>query len=117
MKPLRIFISSVQKEFSAERIALRDWLRNVALMHRIFQPFLFEDEYGNEDAEGVSPTERELILATTRNKTCLIFVKGADDQQRHAKMRTLIGRVGNELIRRRYASTSVTSFLDLVAQK
>lgn len=43
MKPLRIFISSVQKEFSADRIALRDWLRNDALMHRFFEPFLFED--------------------------------------------------------------------------
>jgi len=43
MKPLRIFISSVQKEFSTERIALRDWLRNDALMHRFFEPFLFED--------------------------------------------------------------------------
>jgi hypothetical protein len=43
MKPLRIFISSVQKEFSAERIVLRDWLRNDALMHRFFEPFLFED--------------------------------------------------------------------------
>ena len=37
MKPLRIFISSVQKEFSAERIGLRDWLRNDALMHRFFR--------------------------------------------------------------------------------
>lgn len=45
MKPLRIFISSVQKEFSAERIVLRDWLRNDALMHRFFEPFLFEDGY------------------------------------------------------------------------
>jgi hypothetical protein len=105
MKPLRIFISSVQKEFSAERIILRDWLRNDALMHRFFEPFLFEDvpaadrraddvyldevagcdiyvglfgdEYGYEDTEGVSPTEREFGLATAHNKTRLIFVKGA----------------------------------------
>ena len=34
MKPLRIFISSVQKEFSADRIALRDWLRNDVLFSR-----------------------------------------------------------------------------------
>ena len=38
MKPLRIFISSVQKEFSAERIALRDWLRNDALTHPYSHP-------------------------------------------------------------------------------
>ncbi|TAN74057.1 MAG: DUF4062 domain-containing protein, partial [Gallionella sp.] len=134
MKPLRIFISSVQKELAADRITLRDWLRNDALMHRFFEPFLFEgvpaadrradevyldevagcdiyvglfgDEYGYEDAEGVSPTEREFAHATAHHKTRLIFVKGADDLRRHAKMQALIGRVGNELIRRRYASTA-----------
>ena len=43
MTPLRIFISSVQKEFAAERTALRDFLRGDALMRRFFEPFLFED--------------------------------------------------------------------------
>lgn len=83
MTPLRIFISSVQKEFTEERAALRDYLRGDALMWRFFEPFLFEDvpaadrrayevyldevdhcdlylglfgdDYGYEDAEGVSP--------------------------------------------------------------
>lgn len=133
MKPLRIFISSVQKEFSADRIALRDWLRNDALMHRFFEPFLFEDvpaadrradevyldevagcdiyvglfgdEYGYEDAEGVSPTERELALATARNKTRLIFVKGADDEVKHPKMQALIRQVSPQLIRRRFGNS------------
>ncbi|QKE39158.1 DUF4062 domain-containing protein [Ferrovum myxofaciens] len=133
MKPLRIFISSVQKEFSAERISLRDWLRNDALMHRFFEPFLFEDvpaadrradevyldevagcdiyvglfgdEYGYEDAEGVSPTEREFALATARNKTRLIFVKGADDEVKHPKMQALIRQVSPQLIRRRFGDS------------
>jgi ATP-dependent DNA helicase RecG len=43
MKPLRIFISSAQKEFSMERAVLRDYLRGDALMRRFFEPFLFED--------------------------------------------------------------------------
>lgn len=43
MKPLRIFISSVQQEFREERLALRDWLRNDPLMRRFFESFLFED--------------------------------------------------------------------------
>ena len=43
MTPLRIFVSSVQKEFAAERTALRDFLRGDALMRRFFEPFLFED--------------------------------------------------------------------------
>ena len=115
MKPLRIFISSVQKEFSAERAALRDYLRGDALMRRFFEPFLFEDvpaadrradavylaevqqcdlyigllgdDYGYEDAEGVSPTEREFALATQLHKTRLLFVKGTNDARRHQRAR------------------------------
>ena len=43
MKPIRIFISSVQTEFAVERRALRDYLRNDPLMRRFFEPFLFEE--------------------------------------------------------------------------
>ena len=95
MTPLRIFLSSVQKEFAAERAALRDYLRGDALMRRFFEVFLFEevpaadrradalyldevdrcdlfialfgDDYGFEDAEGVSPTQREFARASERN--------------------------------------------------
>jgi ATP-dependent DNA helicase RecG len=132
MRPLRIFISSVQKEFAAERAALRDYLRGDALMRRFFEPFLFEnvpaadrradevylgevercdfylglfgDEYGFEDVQGASPTEREFVRATELQKQRLIFVKGADDRGKHPKMRRLIERAGNELVRRRFAS-------------
>ena len=134
MTPLRIFVSSVQKELAEERAALRDYLRGDALMRRFFEVFLFEevpaadrradalyldevercdiyiglfgDQYGFEDAAGVSPTEREFDAAGAAGKCRLIFVKGADDTARHAKMRALVGRVGGELIRRRFASTA-----------
>ncbi len=43
MIPLRIFISSVQNEFAQEREALRDYLREDALLRRFFDAFLFED--------------------------------------------------------------------------
>ena len=43
MTPVRIFISSVQKEFANERAALRGYLRGDALMRRFFEVFLFED--------------------------------------------------------------------------
>ncbi|MDD3112305.1 MAG: DUF4062 domain-containing protein, partial [Methanofollis liminatans] len=43
LTPVRIFISSVQKEFAGERAALRDYLRGDALMRRFFEVFLFED--------------------------------------------------------------------------
>ena len=130
MTQLRIFISSVQKEFAREREALRDYLRGDPLMRRFFDVFLFEDapasdqrpdqlyldevercdlyvglfgnDYGAEDSEGVSPTEREFDCATAIGAHRLIFVKGTDDGARHPKMRTLIGKAQAELIRKQF---------------
>ncbi len=130
MKPICIFISSVQKEFAAERAALRDYLRADPLLRRFFDSFLFEDlpaadhrtdevyldavaasdlylglfgnEYGFEDEAGLSPTEREFNYATEIGKPRLIYVKGADDRVRHPKMQNLVRRAGTELIRRRF---------------
>ncbi len=134
MMPMRIFISSVQKEFAEERAALRDYLRGDPLLRRFFELFLFEDvpaadrradevyldevercdiylglfgnEYGYEDADGISPTEREFVHATQLHKHRLIFVKGVDDAARHPKMRLLIQRAGSQLIRRRVNTTA-----------
>ena len=134
MTPLRIFISSVQKEFADERASLRDYLRGDALMQRFFEVFLFEevpaadrradslyldevdrcdlylglfgDEYGFEDTEGVSPTQREFARATERHKPRLVFVKGASDAGKHPKMQALIRQAGGELIRRRFGTAA-----------
>jgi predicted HTH transcriptional regulator len=125
-----IFLSSVQKELQHERRALKDFIEGDALLSRYFEVFLFEDlpardrkaddvyleeveqcdvyvglyanEYGSEDAKGISPTEREFDLATARAKPRLIFVKGADDKARHPKMLKLIRKAGSQLIRRRF---------------
>ena len=132
MTPIRIFISSVQREFALERAQLREYLRGDPLMRRFFEVFLFEDipasdrrpdevylgevdrcdiyvglfgnEYGFEDAQGVSPTEREFDRATELDKHRLIFVMGADDGERHTKMLDLIARAQAGLIRRRFAT-------------
>jgi ATP-dependent DNA helicase RecG len=126
----RIFVSSVQKEFAAERTALRDYVRSDPLLKRFFEVFLFEDfpasdrltdavylqevascdlyvglfgdEYGAEDAAGFSPTEREFNQATTLGKPRLIYVKGTNDKAKHPKMKALIRQAGGELIRRRF---------------
>src|ERR1017187_5294574 len=102
-----IFISSVQKELAAERRTLKDYVEGDPLLRRFFYVFIFEDvpavdrradevyleqvdrasvyvglfgnDYGYEDTDGISPTEREFARATTAGKTRLIFVKGADD--------------------------------------
>ena len=80
---VKLFISSVQREFEAERREIAAYIRQDAVMGRFFEPFLFEElpakdvsaqqayltevaetdvylglfgvDYGYEDAEGVSP--------------------------------------------------------------
>ena len=134
MTPIRIFISSVQREFAREREQLRDYLRGDPLMRRFFDVFLFEDvpasdrradrvyldevgqcdiyvglfgrDYGSEDDEGVSPTEREFDRATDLEKHRLIFVKGAADADRHPRMRALIAKAQAGLVRRRFATSA-----------
>ena len=132
MTPIRIFISSVRREFALERERLRDYLRGDPLMRRFFEVFLFEDvpasdrrpdrvyldevdrcdiyvglfgrDYGSEDADGVSLTEREFERATEPEKHRLIFVKGAEGSDRHPKMEALIARAQAGLVRRRFAT-------------
>jgi len=63
---------------------------------------LFGIEYGYEDAEGLSPTEREFDHATVKGKLRLVFVKGTDDKSRKPKMLKLVRKAGSQLIRRRF---------------
>ncbi len=132
MTTTTIFISSVQKELAEERRAVKDFIEGDPLLRRYFRIFLFEDlpasdrradevyldevdrcavyvgifgnEYGFEDAEGMSPTEREFDRATERGKPRLIFVKGEIDKARHPKMRNLVRQAGAQLIRRRFGN-------------
>ena len=125
-----IFISSVQKELAEERRALKSYILGDALLSRFFDVFLFEDmpaadrradkvyldqvdrcdvylgllgnDYGYEDAQGVSPTEREFDRATAAGKQRLIFVKGENNAARHPKMQALVRKAGGQLIRRRF---------------
>lgn len=113
MQTHRIFISSVQGELSAERAALRDYVRDDPLMRRFFDVFLFEDvpasdqrpeqvyldevercdiyiglfggDYGSEDDDGLSPTEREFDPATVVGGHRFVFLKAVDGL-RHPKM-------------------------------
>jgi len=131
---MRLFISSVQKDLAEERQALKDYIEGDTLLRRFFEVFLFEklpasdrrandvyldevdrcdlyiglfgDQYGHENEEGISPTEREFDRATNRGKTRLIYVRGANDNRRHPKMAALIRKAGDQLIRRRFVTTA-----------
>jgi predicted HTH transcriptional regulator len=115
-----------------ERRAIGSFVNNDPLLRRFFDVFLFENvpasnrradevylaevdaadvyvglfgnDYGFEDAEGISPTEREFDRATARGKTRLIFLKAPNDQPRHPKMQNLIRKAEAHLIRRRFSS-------------
>jgi ATP-dependent DNA helicase RecG len=131
MKPIRIFISSVQKEFAKERAALRDYLRMDPLFQQFYDVFLFEDvpaqnrradelyldevkkcdiyiglfgcDYGSEDAQGLSPTQHEFNLAGELSKPRFIFVKKSTAGC-HPKMAALIDKAGSQLIRHHFTS-------------
>ncbi len=129
----RIFISSVQKEFKAERTALARFIEDDPLLGKQFETFVFErdvpakdrrpdavyleelahcdlylglfgDEYGWEDSAGLSPTHLEFNKAAELRIPRLIYIKGSGDQNKHPKMRSLIQAAGNEIIRRRFES-------------
>ena len=127
----RIFISSVQREFAKERKALADYIRKDMLLGMFFDVFLFErtaaqnrsaqrvylgevrdsdiylglfgNEYGFEDADGVSPTEREYDLATELGKYRLAFVKRASST-RVPKERRLVAKVEQGVTRKSFSS-------------
>lgn len=127
-----VFVSSVQKEFAAERRAVKEFIEGDPLLRRFFDVFLFEDvpasgqrpdqlylgevdrcdlylgllgnDYGSQDRAGVSPTEREFDRAALEKKERLVFVKSSEGR-RHPKMQALVGKVGEQVIRRRFATT------------
>ena len=150
MEVIRVFISSVQKEFARERRLLCDYIQTDALLSRFFAPFIFEDmpasevsaqkayltqaaechiylgifgtQYGYEDTEGVSPTEREYDTATTNYAHRLIYILRTNEQ-RHPKEQAFINKVQQNVIRRSFTTyeelrTAVyNSLVDYLVQK
>ena len=131
MGDIKVFISSVQREFERERRQLCDYIRTDALLGRFFVPFIFEDlpaseisaqkayltqaaqcqiylgiygtQYGYEDAEGISPTEREYNTATANFAHRLIYTLRSD-APRHPKEQVFISKVEIAVVRRSFAS-------------
>lgn len=125
----RIFISSVQREFVAERKLLADYIRKDAILGRFFDVFLFEDvpaqerpasavylsevdecdiylcllgkTYGNTDRRGVSATEREYERAEAKQKDRLCFIRNVDGE-REMKEAAFVARVNAERTRKSF---------------
>lgn len=124
----QIFVSSVQKELQEFRYAIRDYVNGDPLLSQFFSVFLFEDlpatdrradnlyldqvtksdlylalfgdQYGWEDADGLSPTHREFNAATAGGVERLVYVVELNGS-RHPKMAALIAEASDQLIRRR----------------
>lgn len=133
MKRLKIFISSVQSEFAEERQMLFQYLTTDALLGKFCEPFIFEQlpatnikpdeaylkqveqcdvyigifgkDYGYEDSDGISPTEREFNHAEINFKTRLIFITNHNDNQRHPKEIKLIQKAEKRIVRKKFNSS------------
>lgn len=131
MADIKVFISSVQREFERERRLLCDYIRTDALLGQFFVPFIFEDlpaseisaqkayltqaaachiylgiygtQYGYEDAEGISPTEREYDTATANFAHRLIYTLRTD-APRHPKEQAFISKVEQDVVRRAFST-------------
>ena len=125
---VKLFISSVQREFEKERKEIAAYIRQDAVMGRFFEPFLFEElpardvaatqayltevadtevylglfgsDYGYEDAEGLSPTEREYNCATEHHKYRIVLIKRAED--RDPKEKALIKKAEQDVVRNNF---------------
>ena len=130
MKKIRVFISSVQKEFIKERKALYKHFSDNALLNVFFEPVMFEKlaaaskapdkvylkevensqlylmmlgaEYGYEDKNGLSPTEIEYTYAQSLNIDSLAFIKGSQALKRHNKENILISKIQKTLSYKRF---------------
>lgn len=138
--PLRtVFVSSVQSEFKEERAAVRAYILGDRLLSAHFDVFTFEQapaqerspkrvyldevdrcgvyiglfgtEYGFEDEQGVSPTEREFDRAVAKRKDRLIFIKDNTREGRSPKMAALVAKAEAQVVRR-----SFTAVQDLTGQ-
>lgn len=128
----RLFISSVQAEFASERQALHDYILADPLLGRFFEPFLFEHlpaldqrantvylrevaqsqiylglfgrSYGFEDADGISPTEREFDRASELHKFRLIYLTHHAAADRDPKENALISKAQAFVVRKRFST-------------
>ena len=142
MPKYKVFISSVQSEFSQERQLIYDFIRSDELMGQYFEPFIFEqiaaqdtnprqlylDEasscqvyllllgkrYGNILPDGISPTEKEYQAAGEGNAWRVAFISDLNGQLREEAEERFFRKVQNELSYRVFSNLSV--LISLVKQ-
>ena len=142
MPKYKVFISSVQSEFSQERQLVSDFIRNDELMGQYFEPFIFEQiaaqdtnprrlyleeasscqvyllligkKYGNTLPGDLSPTEKEYQAAGEGNAWRIAFIRDLDGLPREEEEERFFLKVQNELSYRVFSNPSV--LISLVKQ-
>jgi predicted HTH transcriptional regulator len=117
----KVFISGNQKELKQERLIIKAFITEDILLKKHFEAFIFEEtpargksskatyleelkdsdiyigligkKYGNIGSDGLSATEREFRHAKHLDKEILIYLKGANDLERDAKINSLIQEI------------------------
>jgi ATP-dependent DNA helicase RecG len=133
MPSFKVFISSVQNEFTVEREALFQYFKTNALLIKFFEPVLFEKlpavsqapnkvylgevgesqiylgiigrDYGFEDSNGISPTEHEYNRAKDLAIQRWIFIKDGTSTERHPKEEVFLHKVSQEVSWKRFSNT------------
>lgn len=128
---IRIFVSSVQKEFEQERLNLFEWIAADPFLGKFFEVFLFEKfpatdntpqqvfldeiaqceiylgilgkEYGFVGKKGVSVTEEEFDEASRLHKQRFVFVTDHVNKDRDASQVTFIQKAQAFLVRRKFS--------------
>lgn len=128
---IRIFVSSVQKEFEKERLKLFDWITADPFLGKFFEVFLFEKlpamdntpqqvflneigqceiylgilgkEYGFVGKQGVSVTEEEFDEASKLHKQRFVFVTDHANADRDKEQVSFIQKAQAFLVRRKFS--------------
>lgn len=126
----KIFVSGVQKELKAERIAVQEIVEDDVLLNDYFKVFLFEkapagsksskfiylkevhdcevyvvifgDEYGNVAGNNLSATEEEFREAQKRSKYVLVYIKGKSDDAKDKRVKKLIAEIKDDTFGYKY---------------
>ena len=123
----KVFVSGNQTELSGERLAVKEVISDNPVFNEFFDVFLFEDvpatrrrpdftyigevknsnifigilgnKYGSKDADGISPTEKELrtFIEHSPHNEIFIFVKGRDDEDRDIEIQKLLKLIKDPL--------------------
>ena len=130
----KVFLSSVQREFTQEREAVYRHLLADPVLQLFFEPILFEKlpangmqasavylkevakadvfliligkDYGFETPSGVSPTELEYDRAQEHQVFSLAFIKNGSEEGRHPKEEILFHKIQNNLSYKRFGSSA-----------